>query len=124
MLAPVDILFFGADNITPGEARTISRLDLKSIALAEVKADAVGAAKRAVAWGDHYTRLLVHLDVDVLAFSNFPIAENVRRREGLSAPPPAAAQVPVIAIGMPRASISKHDGPSRPSTNLTFSNPP
>ncbi|MDQ8727234.1 arginase family protein [Bradyrhizobium sp. LHD-71] len=84
MLAPADILYFAADNITPPEAEVMRALDLKQIALADVKADPVGAARHAVAWGARYNRLLIHLDVDVLAFTDFPIAENVRRCESLS----------------------------------------
>jgi arginase len=37
-----------------------------------------------VAWGARYDRLLVHLDVDALSFTDFPIAENVRRCDGLT----------------------------------------
>ncbi|MEO3999301.1 arginase family protein [Mesorhizobium sp. CAU 1732] len=82
MLAPADILYFAADNITPAEAKTVDALDLERIGLAEVRADPVGAARRAVDWGTRYERLLIHLDVDVLSFTDFPIAENVRRCDG------------------------------------------
>lgn len=84
MLAPANILYFGTDNITPGEAKTMSKLKLEQISLKEVKANPEAAAKRAVAWASSYRRLLVHLDVDVLAFTDFPIAENTRRRPGLT----------------------------------------
>ncbi len=97
MLAPADILFFGSDYITPGEAETISTLGLKSVALAEVKTDPAGAAPRAATWSTRYTRLLVHLDVDVPAFTDFPIAENVRRRDGLSFEQLSAALAPLLA---------------------------
>lgn len=83
MLGPADILFFAADNITPGEAETIRRLGLEQISLAQVKADPAAAAAQAVAWGARHQRLLIHLDVDVLAYLDFPIAENVRRCPGL-----------------------------------------
>ncbi len=97
MLGPADILFFGVSNITSGEAKTIRELDLKTIALAEVKADPVDAANRAVAWSSRYKRLLLHLDVDILAFTGFPIAENVRRCEGLSLEELSAALAPLVA---------------------------
>jgi arginase len=84
MLTPADILYFGTDNITAGEARTMSELKLEQISLMEVKADPERAAKRAVAWATAHDRLVVHLDVDVLAFTDFPIAENTRRRPGLT----------------------------------------
>ena len=84
MLSPADILFFAADNITPGEAETIRRLGLEQISLAQVKADPAGAAAQAMAWGARHQRLLIHLDVDVLSYTDFPIAENVRRCPGLA----------------------------------------
>jgi arginase len=84
MLAPTDILFFAADNITRGEAETMRRLSLEQIGLAQVRADPAGAAAQAAAWGARHQRLLIHLDVDVLAYTDFPIAENVRRCPGLT----------------------------------------
>jgi arginase len=97
MLAPVDILYFAADNITPVEAEAMQALDLKRVTLAEVKADPVGAARRVVAWGARYDRLLIHLDIDVLSFTDFPIAENVRRCDGLSFDALSAALAPLVA---------------------------
>ena len=97
MLAPADILYFAADNITPVEAEAMRVHDLKRIALADVKADPAGAARRAVAWGARYDRLLIHLDVDVLSFTDFPIAENVRRCDGLSFDMLSAALAPLVA---------------------------
>ena len=96
MLAPADILYFAADNIAPAEAEAMAALDLERIGLAEVKEDPVGAARRAAAWGAQYDRLLIHLDVDVLSFTDFPIAENVRRCDGLSFDALSAALVPLV----------------------------
>jgi arginase len=84
MLAATDVLFFGAAAITPREAKTIERLELARVSLAEVKTDPVQAAQRALQWGARFDRLLVHLDVDVLSYVSFPIAENVRRENGLT----------------------------------------
>jgi arginase len=84
MLGSADILFFGVENITPPEARTIDALGLAKIALSEVKANPAVAARRAVEWGSRFERLLVHLDVDVLSYVDFPVAENVRRCDGLT----------------------------------------
>ncbi|MBR0664102.1 arginase family protein [Roseomonas hellenica] len=97
MLAPADILYFAADNITPPEAEAMHALDLGLIALAEVKADPIAAARRAAAWGARYDRLLIHLDVDVLSFTDFPIAENIRRCDGLSFDALAAALALLVA---------------------------
>jgi len=84
MLNPADILFFGANNIGPGEARRIETLGIERISLAEIKANPVEAAKRAGMWSSRRERMLVHLDADVLDFTDFPIAENTRRCEGLT----------------------------------------
>jgi arginase len=84
LLSTTDVMFFGAEAITPAEARTIERLHLAQISLGEVKTDPVRAAQRAVEWAARFDRLLVHLDVDVLSYVDFPIAENVRRARGLT----------------------------------------
>jgi arginase len=51
---------------------------------AEVEADPQGAALLALDWARAYETVLIHLDVDVLDFVDFPIAENSRREPGLS----------------------------------------
>lgn len=83
MLPPSAVLFFAADNISPPERETMQRLNLEWIGLSEVKAGPAAAASRALAWAQAFDRLLVHLDVDVLEYVDFPIAENVRRAPGL-----------------------------------------
>lgn len=121
MLAPADILYFAADNITPSEAEVMHALDLKRITLAEVKADPVGAAMRAVAWGARYNRLLIHLDVDVLTFTDFPIAENVRRCDGLSFEALSAALAPMVAATNWRAlTVAEINPDHAPDERETF----
>jgi arginase len=83
MLRPDDILYFGADNITPAEAVVVERHRIERISSAEVRADPTRAAERAAEWGARFDRLLIHFDVDALAFTQFPIAENTRRCAGL-----------------------------------------
>ncbi|MFC0009970.1 arginase family protein [Devosia nitrariae] len=78
MLQPSDVLLFGAHEMTPPEEKAIAANDIQHIALGEIKADPAAAAERAKIWGQNFDRLLVHIDVDVLAFTSFPIAENVR----------------------------------------------
>lgn len=97
MLNPADILFFGAHNVTPGEAEVMGRLGIQALGLEEVQADPAGAAGKAAAWAGRHERLLIHLDVDVLAFTDFPIAENVRRCPGLTFAQLAAALGPLLA---------------------------
>ena len=45
--------------------------------------DIEAAAARAAEWAAHFDCVLIHFDVDVLSFIDFPIAENVRRCDGL-----------------------------------------
>jgi arginase len=97
MLGPADVLFFAAGNITPKEAKTIERLGLEVIRLAAVKADPAGMARRAGDWAARFDRLLIHLDVDVLEFASFPIAENVRRAPGLTLEELSAALAVLLA---------------------------
>jgi arginase len=97
MLAPDAILFFAASNVTASESETLRALGLERISLAEVKADPRAAAARAVAWAARHDRLLVHLDADVLSYTEFPIAENVRRCPGLSLDELAAALAGLVA---------------------------
>ena len=81
MLKPDQVLFFAAGNITGPEAATMQALQLRRIPVADVAADPRAAAERAVQWAQTFELLLIHLDVDVLDYADFPIAENVRRHE-------------------------------------------
>ena len=72
LLGAADVLFFAADNITPPDAGTMARLGLQRVGLAEVRADPHAAAERALAWAGRHRRLLVHLDLDVLSYVDFP----------------------------------------------------
>jgi arginase len=97
MLTPTDVLYFGVDNISAPEAETMRMHAMEPIMLADVRADPSNAARRALAWGACYDRLFVHLDVDVLSFVDFPIAENVRRRNGLTLDQLATGLAPIVA---------------------------
>ena len=83
MLGPHEVLFFAANNISPPEAATIDRLGLEVVRLSEVTSDIVAAVDRARRWARSFEHLLIHVDADVLSYVDFPIAENVRREEGL-----------------------------------------
>jgi arginase len=84
MLQPDHVLLFAAGNITKPEAATMERLQLQCVMASEVETDPRGAAERAVRWAQKFDLLLVHLDFDVLDYAGFPVAENVRRGEGLT----------------------------------------
>jgi arginase len=83
MLAPRQLLYFGVENITPPEAATIRDYSIEVISRDEALGDIAAAAARAAEWAAGFDCVLVHFDVDVLSFIDFPIAENVRRCDGL-----------------------------------------
>jgi arginase len=83
MLAPQQLLYFGVENITPPEATAIRDRAIKVISRREALSDMEAAAARAAEWAARFDCVLIHFDVDVLSFVDFPIAENVRRCNGL-----------------------------------------
>ena len=84
MLRPDQILLFANGNSTEFERRTIDELRIEEVPIAQVTADPTGAARGVVnGWARHFERLLVHVDVDVLDYLDFPIAEETRRNRGL-----------------------------------------
>ena len=84
MLRPDEVLLFANGNSTGFERRTIDELGIEEVRLPKVKADPAGAARSVVdGFAGRFGRLLVHVDVDVLDFLDFPIAEETRRYRGL-----------------------------------------
>jgi len=86
LLKPTDLFFLGPneDEVTSYEKGVITERSLQYVSLATVKKSPAKAAEHAIQWGAQFDRLLIHLDVDVLAYTHFPIAENVRRSNGLA----------------------------------------
>ena len=84
LLRPQDLLYLAVDNMTEPEAATIARLDIATIRLAEARGSPGSTEARVRNWAEGFERVLVHLDVDVLDFTQFPIAENTRRCAGLT----------------------------------------
>ena len=84
LLRPEQVLFFANGSSTEFERRTIADLGIRQRPLARVKADPAAAASEVVdRWAPRFERLLVHVDVDVLGFLDFPIAEETRRYPAL-----------------------------------------
>ncbi len=83
MIGPRQLLYFAVENITPPEAAAIEDHGIKVISRKDAVSDIEAAAARAAEWAAAFDCLLVHFDVDVLSFIDFPIAENVRRCDGL-----------------------------------------
>jgi arginase len=84
MLRPNQVLLFANGSSTEFERRTIDELGIEEVPLAVVAADPTDAARAVVTgWARQFEHLLVHVDVDVLDFLDFPIAEETRRYRGL-----------------------------------------
>jgi arginase len=86
LLDPAAVRVFAAENITPAERAVVDRLGLHVEPLAEVVDDPAAVLERTRAWAASYDRLLVHVDIDVLDYTKFPIAEEVRDTPGLELP--------------------------------------
>ena len=84
MLRPDQVLRFANGSSTAFERQTIEELGIEEVPVAQVTADPMGAAHGVVmGWARRFEHLLVHVDVDVLDFLDFPIAEETRRHRGL-----------------------------------------
>lgn len=84
MLSGTDVLLFAQDNITTSEAAIIATAGVTVETLKSVHRDPVAAARRAIDWASEHDEIWVHVDIDVLSWVDFPIAENSRRRDGLT----------------------------------------
>ena len=73
-----------ADLATPYEQQRLEELDLTRYTSTEVHADTDRVVRELTSWADHLDLLSVHLDVDVLDQTEFPIAEEQRDTPGLS----------------------------------------
>jgi arginase len=83
LLEPSAVRVFAAENITPPEQAMVDRLGLHLEPLAAVVEEPEAVLDRTRAWVASYDRLLVHVDIDVLDYTKFPIAEEVRSTPGL-----------------------------------------
>ena len=84
MLRPDQVLLFANDNSTAFERAIIDDRRIAEVRLAQVVADPEEAARGVVeGWAGRFGRLLVHVDVDVLDYVDFPLAEETRRNTGL-----------------------------------------
>lgn len=84
MLAPDAVMLFGAGNIKPHERELIASLNIETIPPGDIAANPREAARRAVRWAAQFDALAIHLDVDVIDFEDFSIAEHTRRKQALT----------------------------------------
>lgn len=98
LLAPDQVLFFANSNSKPFERQIIEKYGMAEVKLEQVAADPAAAAQSVVAgWAGRVERLLIHLDVDVLDYLDFPLAENTRRNIGLRFDQLIAALQPLLS---------------------------
>jgi arginase len=83
LLDPDAVRLFAAENVTAAERAAVDRLGLHIEPLAAVVGDLDAVAERTRAWAATYDRVLVHVDIDVLDYTKFPIAHEVRTSPGL-----------------------------------------
>lgn len=86
LLQPADVRLFATANITPSEQAVIDRLGLVVEPLAVVTEQPDAVAERTRTWAAAYDRILVHVDIDVLDYRKFPIAQEIRDSPGLLLP--------------------------------------
>ncbi|MCS6626856.1 arginase family protein [Roseibacterium beibuensis] len=84
LLRPSDVLLFGAGNITPAEHERIRSLQLRTIGSERVAQNPEAAAREALDWALGFDALVLHFDVDLIDFEDFPLSENLRRKQALT----------------------------------------
>ncbi len=84
LLTPDTLRLLAADLATPYEQDRVTSLGLTRFTAAEVEADPSGTVRALTPWADGLGLLSVHVDVDVLDQTRFPIAEEQRDTPGLS----------------------------------------
>ena len=87
LLDDEQVLLFGwgADQATQFEREQIEARGFAHVPLGEVASDPRGAAAGALDdFAGRFDRLLVHLDVDTIDFTDAPLSENTGRNEGLA----------------------------------------
>lgn len=84
LLTPDTLRLVAADLATPYERDRLTSLGLSRSTSSEVGADPAAALDALTSWADDLALVSVHVDVDVLDQTRFPIAEEQRDTPGLS----------------------------------------
>lgn len=84
LLRDDSVWLLAADNATKPERKIIDERRLRRTLVEQLTADYRGVLRQLAEWCVQFDHLLIHCDVDVLARSDFPIAENDRDVDGLS----------------------------------------
>lgn len=86
MLEPAALRFVAADNANAAEQGVVDELQLHRYPVATCQAEPQFVLESLATWAADFDRLLVHVDIDVLAGADFPMADNTRDVPGLSLP--------------------------------------
>jgi len=84
MLQPAAVRLMATQNITEPEQRLIDELGLHHDSAERVTTRLADVLEDTRTWARAFDRVLVHVDADVLDYTQFPIAENTDLRGGLT----------------------------------------
>lgn len=85
MLNANQIHFFANGTMNDFEKKTINTLKIRETNWQDVAKDPIGSANKICqSWALQFDHILIHLDVDVLDYTDMQLAENYRRNIGLS----------------------------------------
>jgi arginase len=85
MLRSDQVFLFANGNMTDFERGVIHSYEIQETGWQEVANDPAKAAKKvAETWATQFDRILIHLDLDVLDYTDMQLAENYRRNTGLT----------------------------------------
>jgi arginase len=107
MLDPSQVVVLGHEHsqATDWELSAIAERSLAVVAAEAVRADPAAAAQHALAQLADATRVIVHLDVDVVDFVDAPLSENTGRNVGVTLAAVAAA-LPVLMADRRTAALT------------------
>jgi arginase len=84
LLSPEDVYLVAVDRLTEAEQALVEDLRLRRASLADVTERPAETVDRLRAWATSFDRILLHVDIDVLDYAEFPIAHEVRDVPGLA----------------------------------------
>jgi arginase len=84
LLPPLAVYLLAADLLTEPERRVVQQLDIRHEPIAVVRTDLDAVLDRLLTWASVFDRILIHIDIDVLHYPDFPIAHEVREVPGLT----------------------------------------
>jgi arginase family enzyme len=78
------VYLIAADLLTEPERHVVQQLDIRHEPIAVVRTDLDAVLDRLLTWASVFDRILIHIDIDVLHYPDFPIAHEIREVPGLT----------------------------------------